>query len=176
MCFNCFINGDHRGHKFSIRESGGGVCDCGDPDGLKPSGYCKDHHGHSQLDESISSKDIQFFKERIMKLWIPILYYSSFKKNVNISQNKHQDILEAWDLLWKKLEHGFESNQNLILLTVDALTDFELLKKHIPGEKLDELIQNMELMINQNSQNLLPNLMKIFGDNNKSKTFEIFFN
>ena len=101
MCFNCFINGDHRGHKFSIRESGGGVCDCGDPDGLKPSGYCKDHHGHSQLDESISSKDIQFFKERIMKLWIPILYYSSFKKNVNISQNKHQDILEAWDLLWK---------------------------------------------------------------------------
>lgn len=41
ICVHCFRNGNHKDHDFSIIRTGGGVCDCGDPQAWKPSGFCQ---------------------------------------------------------------------------------------------------------------------------------------
>jgi hypothetical protein len=170
MCFECFLNGDHRGHKFEIKQSGGGVCDCGDPDGLKPEGYCKNHHGHAHLDPSISKTSIEAFQKSFMNLCTAILYYSTLKPGTNISSSKHKDILCAWELFWEYLEEGFNCNQNIIILSFETLTDEELLKKYFPEKKLLELIDCLDLKINKNSTEILPNLLKIFKDDKTGKS------
>ena len=37
---------------------------------------------------------IGFFKKNLMKLWVPILYFSTLEPNVNITPKKHNDILQ----------------------------------------------------------------------------------
>lgn len=34
ICMDCFSNGNHEGHDYKIHKSSGGVCDCGDPQGI----------------------------------------------------------------------------------------------------------------------------------------------
>jgi hypothetical protein len=36
---------DHKTHDYTIHPSGGGVCDCGDPQAWRPSGFCTKHSG-----------------------------------------------------------------------------------------------------------------------------------
>ncbi|KAG1697720.1 E3 ubiquitin-protein ligase Ubr3 [Nymphon striatum] len=44
LCAECFQKGDHRGHDFNMfRSQAGGACDCGDPNVMKPSGFCENH-------------------------------------------------------------------------------------------------------------------------------------
>jgi len=45
LCINCFENGDHKGHRYVKMNSGGGNCDCGNPDATLPQGFCVNHKG-----------------------------------------------------------------------------------------------------------------------------------
>jgi hypothetical protein len=45
ICQSCFENGDHKGHRYNQMPSGGGNCDCGNPDAIKVQGFCKNHPG-----------------------------------------------------------------------------------------------------------------------------------
>ena len=48
ICQDCFEKGDHKNHKGVRlnRQISGGICDCGDPDSWKESGFCSDHIGY----------------------------------------------------------------------------------------------------------------------------------
>ena len=164
MCYSCFINGDHRGHKFSLRKSGQGVCDCGDPDGLKPRGYCKDHKGHSTLEPGLSLEIINKFKSELLNLWIDLIYYSTYRANYNIKIEIYSDVLHAWNYLWEELSKGFKKNQNLLLLSLDVLTNSEELKKKFPENKLKKLIKNMKMKFDNASNNIAGNLIVLFGE------------
>ncbi|GJQ08909.1 hypothetical protein GpartN1_g700.t1 [Galdieria partita] len=56
ICVQCFRNGNHEGHDFSIIRTGGGVCDCGDPQAWKPFGFCHKHGGAHSEEEDLISK------------------------------------------------------------------------------------------------------------------------
>lgn len=56
ICVHCFRNGNHKDHDFSIIRTGGGVCDCGDPQAWKPSGFCQKHGGAHSEEEDLVSK------------------------------------------------------------------------------------------------------------------------
>jgi hypothetical protein len=45
LCKKCFENANHKGHRYSQIVSGGGNCDCGNPDAIKPVGFCVHHPG-----------------------------------------------------------------------------------------------------------------------------------
>ena len=46
LCEECFTNGNHEGHRVRYHQtSAGGICDCGDHEAWKPSGFCKAHSG-----------------------------------------------------------------------------------------------------------------------------------
>ncbi|KDO27851.1 hypothetical protein SPRG_07124 [Saprolegnia parasitica CBS 223.65] len=48
LCQTCFQRSDHTGHQvFFHRTSPGGMCDCGDEEAWKPSGFCPQHQGHA---------------------------------------------------------------------------------------------------------------------------------
>eukprot|EP01117_Protostelium_nocturnum_P009180 TRINITY_DN3287_c0_g1_i1.p1 TRINITY_DN3287_c0_g1~~TRINITY_DN3287_c0_g1_i1.p1 ORF type:complete len:2057 (+),score=781.40 TRINITY_DN3287_c0_g1_i1:96-6266(+) len=51
ICTDCFNNGNHEGHEFKIIQVVGGVCDCGDYQAWKPSGFCSKHIGVSDVEE-----------------------------------------------------------------------------------------------------------------------------
>ena len=46
VCEHCFIHANHEGHRVRYhRTSAGGICDCGDHEAWKPSGFCQSHCG-----------------------------------------------------------------------------------------------------------------------------------
>lgn len=47
ICVECFREGDHTGHDFSVLRTSGGCCDCGDPQAWRPGGFCRHHPGTS---------------------------------------------------------------------------------------------------------------------------------
>ena len=75
ICVPCFQNGNHKDHDYSILETGGGCCDCGDATAWKPQGFCSRHKGVEQikpLTEELASSVgpvldelLLFWKERI---------------------------------------------------------------------------------------------------------------
>ncbi|KAM3197608.1 hypothetical protein ACQJBY_072965 [Aegilops geniculata] len=75
ICVPCFQNGNHKDHDYSILETGGGCCDCGDATAWKPEGFCSRHKGVEQIkplaEELASSVGpvldelLLFWKERI---------------------------------------------------------------------------------------------------------------
>jgi hypothetical protein len=51
ICEECFKNSDHTGHDWYANKTGGGCCDCGDPEAWRPQGNCKYHQGVSEDDD-----------------------------------------------------------------------------------------------------------------------------
>lgn len=64
ICVDCFLKGNHKGHRFKIVHSLCGCCDCGDLISWKKSGFCCDHPGPesnpelTQLDKTMRIKII----------------------------------------------------------------------------------------------------------------------
>eukprot|EP01114_Cavostelium_apophysatum_P014387 TRINITY_DN3722_c0_g1_i4.p1 TRINITY_DN3722_c0_g1~~TRINITY_DN3722_c0_g1_i4.p1 ORF type:complete len:1886 (+),score=640.18 TRINITY_DN3722_c0_g1_i4:152-5809(+) len=50
VCEDCFHQGNHTGHSYKLIKVAGGVCDCGDFQSWKPTGFCSRHKG-AQRDE-----------------------------------------------------------------------------------------------------------------------------
>ncbi len=48
LCQECYSNSCHDGHDAFFRKGYIGVCDCGDPDAWKPSGFCTKHKGYDE--------------------------------------------------------------------------------------------------------------------------------
>eukprot|EP00741_Cyanophora_paradoxa_P007338 tig00001107_g7098.t1 len=48
ICVDCFDPAMHAGHDYSIIRTGGGCCDCGDPQAWKQEGFCRQHRGASE--------------------------------------------------------------------------------------------------------------------------------
>jgi hypothetical protein len=174
MCYTCFINGDHKGHKFNIRRSGQGVCDCGDPDGLKPSGYCKNHTGHGSLDESISDEVIRIFKKELIKILAALIFYSTLKPDIDIKKRIYKDVLYALCYLWKHLKKGFKENQNTLLLVLDTITDSEILKENFPKNKFEILTQKVESQLRKKEIVIKRNLTEFSNKNQKSNFLQFF--
>lgn len=67
ICMPCFLASDHKGkknggkvlifieHDYTIHPSGGGVCDCGDPQAWRQEGFCTKHSG---VNEQFDPKDV----------------------------------------------------------------------------------------------------------------------
>ena len=45
ICVDCFLKGNHKGHRITISHCESGCCDCGDPIQWSRSGFCCDHSG-----------------------------------------------------------------------------------------------------------------------------------
>ena len=70
ICSGCFEKSDHQGHQVMLKRNSAGLCDCGDPDAWKPSGFCKDHQGQNTQDSDDILKDLNIeFKIRANKVF-----------------------------------------------------------------------------------------------------------
>ena len=72
LCITCFERGSHHGHRFSKMESGGGNCDCGNPDAILPQGFCMDHKGTADV-VNIEPKVNEAFDHHFKQIFIWIL-------------------------------------------------------------------------------------------------------
>lgn len=61
ICDQCFRNGDHSGHDYAMVRTGGGCCDCGDPQAWHREGFCSRHRGpSSELEDPVAEMDPEF--------------------------------------------------------------------------------------------------------------------
>jgi len=74
ICANCFENGNHEGHRFELKKAAAGMCDCGDLEAWKESGFCCDHKGFiDEHDPYIEEEKQRCFTKTIkITLWIMI--------------------------------------------------------------------------------------------------------
>lgn len=83
ICVDCFNAGNHTGHNCTFHyrnhlihlvkriKVAGGVCDCGDFQAWKPSGFCPKHRGISDEEDSLPP----FFRDALRQIIIEILTY-----------------------------------------------------------------------------------------------------
>ena len=71
VCLQCYLNGDHKGHRIICKYSENASCDCGDESLWKKEGFCKNHQGS---DEDPDLKDISpTLRENLIKCFSVIL-------------------------------------------------------------------------------------------------------
>jgi hypothetical protein len=64
LCSECFSEDAHEGHSFFMVESGGGLCDCGDPEAFAVEGWCAHHRGQQeQLQDNKDQNDVKLSPE-----------------------------------------------------------------------------------------------------------------
>ncbi|GAM21318.1 hypothetical protein SAMD00019534_044930 [Acytostelium subglobosum LB1] len=61
ICPTCFFNGPHidLNHQFTIYESNSAVCDCGNAESIRPSGFCLDHRNVDEANQIRQCKMVQ---------------------------------------------------------------------------------------------------------------------
>nr|CUU00343.1 hypothetical transcript [Hymenolepis microstoma] len=52
FCRPCFFASVHKNHRYQMRQSSGGYCDCGDHEAWKTGAWCKLHGGNEEEDEN----------------------------------------------------------------------------------------------------------------------------
>lgn len=68
MCLDCFLNGNHKDHDYTLLISQNGICKCGNPMYFKDTGFCKNHQIHEinmkncKITEENRNLLIQIFK------------------------------------------------------------------------------------------------------------------
>ncbi|KAJ3433235.1 ubiquitin ligase e3 alpha-related [Anaeramoeba flamelloides] len=86
LCIECFKNGNHEGHDYRLVGGCYGMCDCGDPQSWKPSGWCKNHKGPPEHPEELLEKN---FRERLSPIFQSICkyFYELINKRINHGKN-----------------------------------------------------------------------------------------
>ena len=73
MCPPCFSDSNHQGHRAYRDTNVGGYCDCGDPALWDPKGYCPDHTGKINIDDSWKESKRTEFQQYLIKGLFPII-------------------------------------------------------------------------------------------------------
>lgn len=68
------MNGNHEGHDYALITTSSGMCDCGDPDSWKESGFCKHHKGPLQDPTDHLSPELKAIMEDICAAFVTALY------------------------------------------------------------------------------------------------------
>ncbi|KAJ6246326.1 ubiquitin ligase e3 alpha-related [Anaeramoeba flamelloides] len=85
ICIECFQNGDHEGHDYRLKKGSVGMCDCGDVQSWKPSGFCKYHKGPPKHPENLLEKE---FRKRFELILPNILQLLNEKINERVDNAK----------------------------------------------------------------------------------------
>ncbi|KAJ3450638.1 ubiquitin ligase e3 alpha-related [Anaeramoeba flamelloides] len=127
LCIECFKNGNHEGHDYRLVSGGIGMCDCGDPQSWKPSGWCKHHHGPPEHPEELLEKN---FRERL-----PSILKSIFKY--------------FYELIIARINHGKnEIDYNTIVEEKSKQEAHIELSKYLSTSKffLEEILEIMKIL------------------------------
>ena len=176
-CFTCFKANDHRGHKFYYVQSryGGSVCDCGDPNFLETTGFCRFHSGVSHLSRSLSKVLIDEFQNRLSGLLASLVYFIRFTIDQPASQGLLTKMAELWRFVWNQLIKASDSNQNVLMLTLEVLVNKSLLLKSLSKQKLQELINPILIRLEKFSSTIKQNLQNAFSNSEFGKNPFIVF-
>lgn len=88
ICFECFHNGDHEGHDYSMIRANGGFCDCGNSELWKRSGFCCNHVGN--LDETHTVEYKMSLEEQDRLRCVVELVSDTILKNCKEYSNKNE--------------------------------------------------------------------------------------
>ena len=118
ICINCFLKGNHQGHRVYIAHHSG-TCDCGDPQMWSPSGFCPDHPGPEPNPEQT-----QLTKEtRIKLIAVCKASLSDYIRYVNIRSPLFTKIT---DFLFNLVSIGDAARRCVCLAIKESFSIYEL--------------------------------------------------
>lgn len=134
ICFNCYENSDHAGHEIYFHTTlPGGMCDCGDAEAWKPTGFCTTHSQESFVDENA--------KERYTLSSLSIAMGTHVKSPRNYTEEwlSTSSVLSVRSLdtcEWQLVTHLFANLIEIVgLLAVQIAGSFEIPSVTIQGRK-----------------------------------------
>ena len=127
LCVPCFLNGNHKGHKYYITYVTTASCSCGNPHKINPSGFCSCHHIPSpnpHLDdfgEELSQIPIQIYSDAIKSL----TFLSAFDaEGLNTVINFLLTTATKSDALMRCLEIAFCEKNDLSVFLINSASKF----------------------------------------------------
>lgn len=81
ICIECFLAGDHSGHKFYFKLSKNAVCDCGDPDGWRAKGNCHKHRGLLNSVAGVAPHLQKSFSKQLIQQLFGLIYQAYISKD-----------------------------------------------------------------------------------------------
>jgi E3 ubiquitin-protein ligase UBR1 len=159
MCVDCFSAEAHAGHdiQFSVGTSGGGCCDCGDPEAWKRDICCPFHQKISSKDnvEPIPKEILDLVRDRVALLFdfiLDVLDYSpsvidlpatselltalSPPENQNEAQAQANGTFEYALILWNDESHSYGEVMDILEETINC-----------PKEAAKKMTENIDLYV-----------------------------
>lgn len=159
-CADCFLNGNHENHRCFTLFAGGGCCDCGDSNILKPTGHCKNHNGFGDIEKELLNS-LKIEEQKKFEKIISYIFMKGFKlceKMVIISEKIEKLVLEGQiieDFEFEEIVFDFENENN-----------FENVVKESDINMLVFIKINLIVKMNSHFFNVL-NILNQFIENNR---------
>lgn len=162
LCLDCFLNGNHQGHNYSICPDTVGNCDCGDISQWMPTGFCKNHQGTP--DDSCPE---DYLDEELRSTLTDFIFKAAFSALPKLDKNQDTFAKEIFQFVSSFLQFG-DGFRRLIAISLTEKIDFPNL--------LSNIIKYTP-QINELLQQLCANLMndQIFKRNFSKATYDIIF-
>uniref|UniRef100_A0A1I8FWF7 E3 ubiquitin-protein ligase n=1 Tax=Macrostomum lignano TaxID=282301 RepID=A0A1I8FWF7_9PLAT len=123
LCEDCFKAGNHEGHDFNLfRSSSGGACDCGDPDVMRPLGFCC-KHGEQNAAKLPSAPSELVATARAVLPRLLLLLTLHMRRNHAVSAD---DCISGAGWLFDLLKQMTDLGAGIHRILCDALTDERL--------------------------------------------------
>ena len=117
---------------YIFKKSNQGVCDCGDQEYYKQSGFCAEHTSDIQISSSVNREWIQDFKTNFIELASALLILGFVTVDQNPDVSFTNEMRKLFDVLIKSVIKLSENNINLLLILMDSLTDKQTLLQCVP--------------------------------------------
>jgi len=143
ICQECYSNSNHEGHNAFFKKGYIGVCDCGDPDSWKPSGFCSKHKGYDEKNitvdllplhtRTVAPEIFKFLGEKLN--YAALLYQEAPETGAEVN-----DIIKQIMLLFDELT---------TVSAIFAKLICECLNIRIYGDKPSNHICNFKVFLNE---------------------------
>lgn len=139
ICLSCFLNGDHKGHNYTIRPLSVGNCDCGDSSQLKPSGFC---HNHQGLENENNPEN--YLNEDLRTALTDLIFKAAFLALIKLSNQNDEYCSQIVQFISSFLRFG-DGFRRLIAISLITKIDFENLIFNITeySPEFNKLIQQL---------------------------------
>lgn len=160
ICVECFLAGDHSGHKFYFKMSKNAVCDCGDPDGWKEKGNCHKHSGPLRSVDRLRLDLQRSFSRQLIEQLFGLIYRAYISKE-GVEMVREKDTKEKLFSFLEGLIYTCSDNNHFAMLVANSFTrelnNCDFLDKAKVGEvenhfkdifklKSDDLRKNINFM------------------------------
>ena len=120
ICLSCFLNGNHKGHEYSVDAGSVGNCDCGDLSLWKRSGFCSKHSGLGDQDKNPQD----YLDKNLQTLLTDVIFKAAFSSLSNFTNDDTEKAISIIQFISSFLKFG-DGFRRLIVISLTEKFDLK---------------------------------------------------